>query len=180
MNGNTVVLDWTTATETNNMGFDVEKSSDGVSFSKIGFVKGSGTTTSSKTYQFKDEQPNDGKTYYRLRQIDLNGQFAYSQVIEIETSTVTDFVIYQNYPNPFNPSTTIKFNLPAAAQVNITVFDVMGSEVANILTKDLAQGTHSVDFNASHLASGSYLYTITATMADGTVYRESKKMQLLK
>ncbi|KAA0259831.1 MAG: T9SS C-terminal target domain-containing protein, partial [Chlorobiota bacterium] len=179
-NGTSVVIDWATATETNNMGFDVERSVDGVSFAKIGFVKGAGTTTSAQSYKFTDESAQAGKNFYRLRQIDMNGEFTYTDAIEVDLLLAGDFAIHQNYPNPFNPSTMIKFNLPSAAKVNITVFDIMGSEVANILDKDLTQGSHSVEFNASNLASGSYLYTITATTTDGKMYKESRKMQLLK
>lgn len=179
-NGTNVVIDWATATETNNMGFDVERSTDGISFAKIGFVKGAGTTTSAQSYKFTDESAFAGKNYYRLRQIDMNGEFTYTDAIEVDLMLAGDFVIYQNYPNPFNPSTTIKFNLPSMAKVNITVFDIMGSEVASILDKEMTQGSHSVEFNASNLASGSYLYTITATTTDGKMFKESRKMQLLK
>lgn len=179
-NGTNVVIDWATATETNNMGFDVERSTDGISFAKIGFVKGAGTTTSAQSYKFTDESAFAGKNYYRLRQIDMNGEFTYTDAIEVDLMLAGDFVIYQNYPNPFNPSTTIKFNLPSMAKVNITVFDIMGSEVASILDKEMTQGSHSVEFNASNLASGSYLYTISATTTDGKMFKESRKMQLLK
>ncbi len=179
-NGSSIVIDWATATETNNMGFDIERSVDGVTFAKIGFVKGAGTTTSAQSYKFTDDAAQTGKNYYRLRQVDMNGEFTYTGAIEVEFMVAGDFAIYQNYPNPFNPSTTIKFNLPASAKVNITVFDIMGSEVASLLDKEMTQGAHSVEFNASNLASGSYLYTITATTTDGKMYRESRKMQLLK
>ncbi|GAB1348092.1 hypothetical protein MASR1M107_03030 [Ignavibacteriales bacterium] len=178
--GETVVLDWTTATETNNLGFEVERSTDGLSFNKIGFVKGAGSTTDKQAYKFVDNSAPTGTIYYRLRQIDLNGEFAYSNSVEVDIATANTFSLQQNFPNPFNPSTTIKFSLPTAAKVNITVYDMMGSEVTKIADKDFAAGSHQLNFNAANLASGSYIYTITATSVDGKLYKETKKMQLLK
>jgi hypothetical protein len=175
-----VVLDWTTASETNNLGFEVERSIDGQLFSKIGFVRGAGSTTGQQVYKYSDNSALQGTSYYRLRQIDINGQFAYSYVVEVNFAIVDRFVIEQNYPNPFNPATTIKFTIPTAAKVSIKVYDMMGSEVADLLNKDLAAGAHQADFNASNFASGSYIYTITATSVDGKMYKESRKMQLLK
>jgi hypothetical protein len=178
--GETVVLDWSTSTETNNMGFEVERSIDGLTFNKIGFVKGAGTSTTEHSYKFTDNSAINGTNYYRLRQIDLNGEFVYTSAIEVNFASVNDFTLHQNYPNPFNPSTSIKFALPAPAKVNITVYDMMGSEVANLISKDFAAGSHQVEFNAANLASGSYIYTITATSVDGKMFKESRKMQLLK
>lgn len=178
--GEAVVLDWTTATETNNLGFEVERSTDGLAFNKIGFVKGAGSTTDKKAYKFVDNSAPTGTICYRLRQIDLNGEFAYSNIVEVDVAGVNSFALQQNYPNPFNPSTTIKFSLPAASKVNITVYDMMGSEVTKIADKDFAAGSHQLNFNASNLSSGSYIYTITATSVDGKLYKETRKMQLLK
>ncbi|MBK7868545.1 MAG: T9SS type A sorting domain-containing protein [Ignavibacteriales bacterium] len=162
------------------MGFEVERSIDGLTFNKIGFVKGAGTSTTKQSYKFTDNSALNGTNYYRLRQIDLNGEFVFTSAIEVNFASVTDFTLHQNYPNPFNPSTSIKFALPAPAKVNITVFDMMGSEVVNLVSKDFASGSHQVEFNAANLASGSYIYTITATSVDGKMFKESRKMQLLK
>ncbi|MBK6682361.1 MAG: hypothetical protein IPG53_21365 [Ignavibacteriales bacterium] len=103
--GEAVILDWSTSTETNNMGFEVERSVDGLTFNKIGFIKGAGTSTTKQSYKFTDNSALNGTNYYRLRQIDLNGEFVYTSAIEVNFASVNDFTLHQNYPNPFNPST---------------------------------------------------------------------------
>ncbi len=175
-----ILLDWRTATEENNMGFEIERSVDSVSFLTIGFVRGSGTSTSEHSYQFTDENPSEGKAYYRLRQIDLNGESVYSKTVEINFSVTGDFIIYQNYPNPFNPSTAIKFLLPSSAKVEIKIYDVMGKKVSDIFSSELQAGLHKIEFNASNVASGCYFFTITAFTAGGNIYKETRKMQYVK
>ena len=103
VNGN-VLLNWTTATETNNSGFEIQRSSDRINFNNIAFVPGFGTTTERRNYSYTDNSANSGKYYYRLKQIDYNGAFAYSDIVEVEVKTPTEFALNQNYPNPFNPS----------------------------------------------------------------------------
>ncbi len=117
-----VLLEWQTATEVNNYGFDVERrSSSLIEWDKIGFVQGHGTTNSPKNYEFTDsELLNSESVDYRLKQIDNDGKFTYSKVITVDLSTITNlkdevvyaFALEQNYPNPFNPTTTIKFTVP--------------------------------------------------------------------
>jgi hypothetical protein len=116
LNG-TVTLEWTTATEVNNKGFDVERSSDNQNFSVIGFVNGFGTTTEGKSYSFSDAGLAEGKYFYRLRQIDYNGDFEYSPVIEADVTAPSVFLLSQNYPNPFNPSTKISYSIAEAGHV---------------------------------------------------------------
>jgi len=134
---------------------------------------GKGTSTDVNRYSFGDREVT-GKLVYRLGQIDFNGEFGYSEVIELG-SIVADFALDQNYPNPFNPSTTISFAIPAKSFVTLKVYNVLGKEVANLVNGEFESGRHSVDFNASDLASGVYYYTVSAGS-----YTSTKKMILMK
>ena len=175
-----IELIWSTATETNNQGFDVERSQDNVVFERIGFVPGFGTTTEPKSYSYTDQSLNNGKYYYRLKQIDYDGSFKYSDVIDAEVSLPLHFALEQNYPNPFNPATTIGFSLPADARVKISVYNLVGERVAEIVNKDYSAGNYKIQFNASQLTSGVYLYKIDAVDILGKNYNSVKKMTLLK
>jgi hypothetical protein len=175
-----VELSWITATETNNQGFEVQRSSGG-EFETIGFVEGNGTTTETHVYSYSDRNVNSGAYSYRLKQIDFDGTFAYSNVVKVEVPAAPlVFALDQNYPNPFNPSTTINFRLAEDSKVSLKVFDLLGQEVATLLNSNMAAGSHQVDFNASSLNSGVYLYKIEATGIDGTNFTNIKKMMLLK
>jgi len=174
------VLNWTTATEINNQGFEIEKSADGISFNNIGFVPGFGTTTEPKSYSYTDQSINSGIHYYRLKQIDFDGSFTYSGVAEVEVSLPTVFSLEQNYPNPFNPSTSIQFSLPVDARVTIKIYNLVGENVAEVVSSNFAAGSHKVDFNASTLTSGIYFYQLEATRIDGNTFSSIRKMTLLK
>jgi hypothetical protein len=175
-----VVLSWSTSTETNNSGFEVERSIDNNVFSKIAFVPGFGTTTEPKSYDYSDQSVNSGTYYYRLKQIDYDGTFNYSDVVEVNVSLPTDFALEQNYPNPFNPSTSIQFSLPVDANVTIGVYNLMGEKVADVVSSDYSAGTHKVNFDASSLSSGIYFYRIDAATSNGNNFSSVKKMTLLK
>lgn len=175
-----VKLIWSTSTEINNYGFDVErnllmngKSSE--NWTKIGFVAGNGNSNSSKYYSFIDNQVDNGKYSYRLKQIDSDGQFEYTPQVEVDLGLPKDFTLHQNYPNPFNPTTTIKFSLPEAANVRIKVFNLLGEEVQTIIDEHKEAGTYSVNFEAKDLNSGIYLYRI-----DTGNQVQTRKMTLLK
>lgn len=175
-----IELKWTTATETNNQGFEIERSVDGLSFNNIGYVPGFGTTTEPKSYSFTDQSVTSGKYYYRLKQIDFDGSFTYSDVAEVEVSLPIEFTLEQNYPNPFNPATTIEFSLPVDAQVKISLYNLMGEKVAEVINRDFAAGNHRIEFNASQLTSGVYLYKLNVVDVTGKNYNSVKKMTLLK
>ena len=176
-----VVLNWTTATETNNQGFEILRSAQiDNDWQKIGYVPGFGTTTEPKSYSYTDQSVTSGTYYYRLKQIDFDGSFTYSKVVEAEVFQPTEFSLEQNYPNPFNPATTIEFSLPADAQVKIIVYNLVGEKVAEITNKDYTAGNHKIDFNASQLTSGVYLYKIDAVDVSGKSYNSIKKITLLK
>ncbi|MFN3693737.1 MAG: T9SS type A sorting domain-containing protein [Ignavibacterium sp.] len=177
--GNNVELKWSTATETNNQGFEIQRSNGG-EFVKVDFVSGFGTTTQPQAYQFVDKNVPAGKYTYRLKQIDFNGQFEYSPAIEVDVIGVTEYSLHQNYPNPFNPSTSISFDLATESKVTLRIFDVLGQEVVTVFSGNLNAGNHKVDFNANGLNSGVYFYQIDATGIDGKTFSATKKMILNK
>ncbi len=177
--GEAINLEWSTATETNNKGFEVERSEDGENFSKIAFVDGMGTTTEAQSYIFTDRNAVGGTYYYRLRQVDFDGTYAYSDVVEVEF-VPSEYSLQQNYPNPFNPSTTIKFALPVEAKVTVTLYNALGQRVNEIVSNNFTAGVQTVNFNASELASGMYIYQISAQGVDGSNFVDTKKMMLMK
>lgn len=169
VSGHEVELNWATATETNNFGFEVErllvKSTASGNWEKIAFVKGHGTTTEPRFYQFKDDVSGlngHDAAQYRLRQIDLDGAFAYSNIVEVALSTTPEtFSLSQNYPNPFNPETTIEFTIPAPGRTTLTVYNLLGQKVATLIDDDLDAGIqHRVKFNGGTLSSGLYVYVL--------------------
>jgi hypothetical protein len=178
--GNNVTLNWSTATEVNNSGFQVERKQVNGGFVSVGFVQGKGTTTEEQNYFFSDNGLAVGKYIYRLKQMDFNGTIEYSPEIEVEVSTPTHFDLSQNYPNPFNPSTSIKFSLVTDSRVTLKLFDVIGQEIATLLNTDLASGYHSVVIDGSRLSSGVYFYRLDAAGVNGQKYSSVKKMILTK
>src|SRR5690554_1309957 len=177
---NTVNLYWKTASETNNRGFSVERKSNNTEFTEAGFVQGFGTTTESKSYSFNDKNLQSGVYTYRLKQIDFDGTFSYSQEIEVDVIVPASFSLEQNYPNPFNPTTTISFSLAVDSRVTLIVYDILGQEAALLINKDMTAGVHSINFNASGLNSGVYFYRIEAKGINGEKFVEIKKMTLTK
>ena len=174
-----VTMNWSTATELNNSSFQVERS-NGSAFEVVGFVAGHGTTSEVRNYSFVDQNVVSGSYSYRLKQVDFNGTFEYSNVIEVEVVGVKEFTLGQNYPNPFNPSTTINFSLAVDSKVSLKIFDVLGQEVATLLNGQLAAGNQTVSFDASSLNSGVYFYRIDASGVDGQKFYSTKKMILTK
>ena len=171
----TVVLNWNTATETNNSGFELQRSSDRINFSNIAFVPGFGTTTEPRSYSYTDKSANNGTYYFRLKQIDFNGAFAYSQIVEVDVAAPIDFALIQNYPNPFNPSTIISYSLPQNSLVTLKVYDVLGNEVATLVNETKSAGKYDIRFDASGLSNGIYFYSIKAEN-----FTSTKKMILMK
>ena len=184
INGRDVMIKWETATETNNQGFDIERKLDG-EWEKIGFKDGKGSTTEPTDYSFVDKftyKSYKGTITYRLKQMDFDGTFEYSNEIEVDADfTPKEYTLYQNYPNPFNPTTTIKFSLPFESNVRIAVYNILG-ELVNVVVDELKEvGFHNYVWNASNLASGIYIYTIDAQSVDGGKnYSSVKKMILMK
>lgn len=173
--GNNVTLNWSTASEINNSGFNVERRNASSDWNSIGFVQGNGTTTEAKQYSFVDNSVSAGNYSYRLKQIDFDGTFEYSNSVEVEVSSPAVYELAQNYPNPFNPSTTIQFSLPKSSNVLLKVYNLLGQEVATLLDGFREAGVHFINFDAVNLNSGLYIYKIEA---DG--FSTARKMTLIK
>jgi hypothetical protein len=181
--GKDVKLSWNTATEINNYGFEIERSAlsaERLSWEKIGFVNGNGNSNSPKDYSFVDDfggKPayRTGRYSYRLKQIDNDGQFEYSKVVEIYANGTKKFELTQNYPNPFNPTTTIQFQLPTTGLVKLTVYNILGQEIKTLVNETKEAGTHTINFDASDLNSGVYVYKI-----ESGSFTQTKKMTLVK
>ena len=163
-----VHLSWTTATETNNYGFEVERASSSTTpiqgWEKIGFVPGSGNSSSPKEYTYTDKLPTGStKLKYRLKQIDNDGSYEYSEEVEVELNTPLKFELLQNYPNPFNPSTKISWQSPVSSWQTLRVYDVLGNEIATLVDEYKPAGNYEVEFDASSAvgyASGVYFYQL--------------------
>ncbi len=181
LNGNDIDLQWQTATETNNSGFEILRLSqnDNYVWEKISFVPGHGTTTAGKNYFFTDENVLPGTYSYRLKQIDFDGSFSYSEIIEVEVIAPLVFSLEQNYPNPFNPTTNIKFLIADFGSVSLKIYDVLGNEVATLINEEKPAGNYEVEFHSAvsnrQLASGIYYYQLRAG-----IFVETKKMVLMK
>lgn len=168
-----VVLNWSTATETNNYGFEIQRNKSG-KYHTIGFVEGNGTTVHPQTYSYVDKHADAGIHLYRLKQIDFLGTFEYSDIIEINVP-LESFELTQNYPNPFNPSTKITFSIPNKSFVSLKVYNTQGEEVASLVKKELLAGIYNVEWNAQNYLSGIYVYSL---LANNKV--QSRKMILMK
>ncbi len=203
--GNAVKLDWQTATEVNNYGFSVERLAKSLDtdngklhnlttkndnkevWEAINFIEGHGNSNSPKFYEYTDKTVNYGKYLYRLKQIDIDGGFEYSETVEADLGMPSQFELYQNYPNPFNPTTTIKYIIPTvktlhatsqqkyATSVQLKVYDILGNEVSTLVNEKQQPGVYEVTFDASKLASGIYFYKISAGN-----FIQTKKMILMK
>ncbi|MBK6914406.1 MAG: VCBS repeat-containing protein [Ignavibacteriales bacterium] len=175
-NNNEVVLNWSTATEINNSGFEIEKrqvfspqsSIGNMNWNVVGFVPGFGTTTELKSYSFTDDDIAEANYQYRLKQIDFDGSYEYSNIVEVSIINADNFELEQNYPNPFNPATTISFNLENDSQVSLIIFDVLGQQVSHLINRELEAGRHSINFDASSLISGVYFYKLRVKNQSGT------------
>jgi murein tripeptide amidase MpaA len=172
-----ILLDWITSTETNNMGFEVERRSSKLNsgWQKLGFVSGNGTTTEKSAYSFIDKNPVDGKSYYRLKQIDFDGSFKIYNSAEVDFETVNEYSLAQNFPNPFNPNTEINFSLAKSGNVTLKIYNILGSEVATVVDGFMEAGKSSVEFSAKDLTSGIYFYTLKVDN-----FTSTRKMILMK
>ncbi|HSD62348.1 MAG TPA: T9SS type A sorting domain-containing protein [Ignavibacteriaceae bacterium] len=169
-----VILDWESATEINNRGFDIERRI-GKKWENIGFVAGFGTSSESKSYSFTDSSVTSGLINYRLKQIDLDGSFYYSNEVAIKVNSFFDFALEQNYPNPFNPATKIYYSTPGDGNVKLEVYNILGQKIATLVNENKTPGRYSVEFNAANLASGTYIYQLISGK-----YSLAKKMILLR
>lgn len=181
VNNNTVILNWITATEINNRGFEIEKqvmsSEYGLGrWETIGFVDGYGTTTENKTYSYTDENLINGTYLYRLKQIDFDGSFEYSNVIEVTVVNPTDYFLSPNYPNPFNPDTNIDYIIPEETLVNISLYDVTGRKIKELINEKKQPGYYTIKLKGGELSSGIYFYRLVISSGFSAV----KKLTIIK
>jgi len=191
-----IILDWETASEVNNKGFEIEKKQKFINtdWVKIGFIPGKGTTSNTNDYTFFYEEKKTGIYLFRLKQIDLDGSCEYSEVVELMVNVTEEFSLSQNYPNPFNPSTKIKFTIPSVETTRrvvfttLKVYDILGNEVSTLVNEELAAGEYEVEFNihsdgGQNLSSGIYFYQLKIGGPEtslGQAMIQSRKMVYLK
>jgi hypothetical protein len=184
---NSINLNWQTATETNNSGFEIQRkqvlsqqsSVSNEEWISIGFINGKGTTTEPQSYSFVDGNLSSGIYKYRLKQIDFDGSFEYSNEIEVEINP-KEFALEQNYPNPFNPATSIQYTIGSKQFVQLKVYDVLGNEIATLVNEEKSAGSYQVEFYVAQdsrpaIASGIYFYKLQAGE-----FVQIKKMILIK
>ncbi len=173
-----ICLSWETATEINNFGFDIERKTINTANSgweNIGFVQGSGTSNVPLKYNFIDNNPYNGTTLYRLKQIDNDGSFEYSNIVSINNFSGLHYSLKQNYPNPFNPKTTIEYSIPINTHVKIDLYDILGTKLKNLKNEFQKAGHYKLDFTIEDFPTGVYIYRIETDS-----YKESKKLLYLK
>jgi photosystem II stability/assembly factor-like uncharacterized protein len=168
-------LKWTTASETNSRGFEIERRFDNREWIKIAFISGRGTTAEINNYTYTDSTNLTGTTFYRLKQIDYDGKFTYSDEIKIEAVPLSGYSLSQNYPNPFNPSTTIKYSLPQTGRITLRIYDLLGREVIKLIDEEKPAGEYETIWNASSFPSGVYLIKMQAGS-----FSETRKVVLMK
>jgi hypothetical protein len=190
---NKIKLNWSTATEVNNYGFDIlrqvipqqvipqqvilRQAQDDNNWEKIGFVQGHGNSNSPKDYLFVDAYPPAGKVLYKLKQIDFDGAFEYSKAVEVNVETPQEFRLAQNYPNPFNPSTVISYQLPMDGNVTLKVYDMLGKEVTTLVNEFQRAASYNYQFSINNLqlSSGVYYYRLQSGN-----FVETKKFIVMK
>jgi hypothetical protein len=192
VDGSRVNLTWSTASETNNSGFEIEHAcvtcseqapssdlatvAENYEWKRLDFVEGYGTTSEPKTYSFSTPELEPGRHAFRLKQVDFDGAFEYSQVVEETVEIPGRFVLEQAYPNPFNPSATIRFGLAASQQATVRMYDLHGRVVRTLFEGAPESGAMtSVRIDADGLASGTYVVRLET---DG--FAESRTVVLLK
>jgi len=174
-------LNWSTATEINNSGFEIERSVDRGDYKKIGFVQGSGNSNVHKDYAYIDKYVN-GLLSYRLKQIDNSGSYTYSNPVEVKAFNVNDFAVFQNYPNPFNPITIIKFKVPETSNIQVTITNALGEKIETLVNEQKASGIYEYSWDGSKYSSGVYFYTVNMNSISGGSkgFNKTYKMILTK
>jgi hypothetical protein len=166
-----VYLQWSTATEKNNYGFEIERvaetsdSKENILWRSIGFINGSGTTSQLKSYSFADRNIGSGKYIYRLKQIDYDGSFAYSNEVEVNIDAPVTYILEQNFPNPFNPVTIIRFSIPEETNVKLSIYNLLAEEIAVLINEPMTSGFHQVEWRGTDndnkiLPTGAYFYKL--------------------
>lgn len=176
VSGSDITLTWTTKTESNNAGFEIQRQKVSGSWAIAGFINGTGTSTVENTYSFTDKNLAAGRYNYRIKQIDFGGSSSYYNLSgEVEITSPSIYSLSQNYPNPFNPSTTISYTIPENGFVNVAIYSLTGEMVKTLVNSDQTAGSYRVNFDAASLSTGTYFYTIRVND-----FISTKKMILLR
>ena len=185
-----IILSWSTTPESDNFSFEIQKSDDGKSFKSIGLVSGHGTWPGLATYNFVDSDISYGTSYYRLKQLRADGNFGYSDVINVEFNLPEKFKLSQNYPNPFstsggaayggNTETTIKYSMAKEGKVSLTIFDILGREIRKLVDENKNAGYYGVKWDGkdnygNNVSSGIYFCQM---LVEG--FNETKKIMLTR
>ena len=174
--GQNVILNWATASELNNHGFEIQRKFGNNSWVTVGFKEGKGTTSEQSNYSYIDDisRLSASEVNYRIKQIDFNGSFSYSDEIKVGLIPL-EYNLYQNYPNPFNPVTTIKYSIVEETKVNLTVYDILGNEIKTLVNENKEPGYYEINFESENLSSGIYLYRLNTNN-----FVSIKKMVIIK
>lgn len=178
---NDVIIKWSTATESDNYGFEIQRSRNNFTNPQtIKFIRGGGTCAIPRYYEFIDRNLKAGTYYYRLKQIDFDGDYEFSDIIEVSVQKPVEFLLNQNYPNPFNATTRISYSLKKGGPVELVIFEVNGKEVNRLVDKYHEPGVYHVTWDGTNnqgipVASGRFYYKIKSP--SGTKFR---RMILLK
>jgi len=173
--GNDVYLNWQTENEINNFGFEIQRCENNQNWDSIAFVQGNGNSNSKKYYSYIDRNLDTGVYQYRIKQIDVDGNYSFSKIIGVEIFLPYNFYLYQNYPNPFNPITIISWYSPIRCHNVLKIFDILGREVVTLVDEFRDPGLHQIEFNAGNLPSGVYFYWLKSGGFFGI-----KKMNLIR
>ena len=157
-----VKLEWSTASESNNRGFEVERSTDAVKWLNVGFVAGNGSSNTTKNYSLTDRNLSSGKYFYRLKQIDFDGKFNYSNILSVDVNGKLSYELNQSFPNPSRGSSTITYSIPVKTQVVLAVYDMQGRVVSVLQNGERAAGKYAVTVPANLLKPGVYYYKLEA------------------
>jgi photosystem II stability/assembly factor-like uncharacterized protein len=176
ISNNNILIEWITASETNNKGFEIQRSIDRFEWITLGYISGKGTSTETNYYFYIDTEVKTGKYFYRLKQTDYDGSVKFSSVIEINFEFSFEYSLMQNYPNPFNSQTHITFSLPCETVIRIVLFDISGSEIKTLLNKRLAFGNYTIKVNLNDLTSGVYFFGMETSEG----FSSFKKLVLIK
>lgn len=175
-----IILEWNTESETDNFGFEIQRKNNDDIFNKVGFVPGHGTTLAQNNYQFIDSNLSNGTYYYRLKQIDHDGSYQFSETKTVTILASLKYNLFQNYPNPFNPETVIKFEIPEASHVNLVIYNSLGEEIKKLINEKKNDGIYEIKWDGKNkdgvvMPSGVYLYLLSTGE-----HREVRKMILTK
>jgi hypothetical protein len=173
--GHFVRLSWRTISETNNHGFEIQRSQNNIDFESLDFIAGAGTTSAPRTYEYIDKDIQVGSYYYRIKQIDNNGIVQFTDVQHVDVTAPTSYVLKQNFPNPFNPTTNIIYHLKEKGKVKLSVYNILGREIATLVNNVQEAGIHTINFDARAIPSGVYFYRLQANNFD-----QIRKMAVLK